>query len=343
MIRELSVDEFLQQSAANLTLDVRSEGEFTHAHIPHATNLPLFNNEERAVVGTLYKQQGRNDAIQKGLEIIGPKMAFFTQLVKEQIQNNKVFVHCWRGGMRSSSMAWLLNLMGWEVYVLKGGYKSYRNKVLEEIVLPRKYALLGGFTGSGKTIVLQALKENGEQVIDLEGLANHKGSAFGALGEDAQPSTEMFENLLHKSLNSLNNQKTIWVEDESKTIGTVYLENCFLQNIRQSPFYVVEIPFAERVETLVKSYGSFPVEALEASIKKINRRLGDQNCREAITALAEGKIAAAAAITLRYYDKAYQFSLDKRKEKVSARLNFDKFDPHLIATKLIAQNSLQKI
>jgi len=343
MIRELSVDEFLQQSAANLTLDVRSEGEYNHAHIPHSSNLPLFNNEERSVAGTLYKQHGRNDAIQKGLEIIGPKMAGFTQLVIEQIQNNKVFVHCWRGGMRSSSMAWLLNLMGWDVYVLKGGYKAYRNKVLEHFTLPKKYALLGGFTGSGKTKVLNALHESGEQVIDLEALANHKGSAFGALGEREQPSTEMFENLLHQVLMTMNHNSTIWVEDESKTIGKVYLNNIFLKNIRQAAFFVIEIPFAERVEALVNSYGSFSFEELEAAIHKISKRLGNENSRDAITALTQGDITSAAAITLRYYDKAYQFSLEKRKENTHQRLHFDMFDAHHIAKQLIAQNLLQKV
>jgi tRNA 2-selenouridine synthase len=153
----LSTDEFLKQSKDHLCLDVRSPKEFNQGHLPHAIHLPLFDDEERAKVGTAYKQQGRQTAIELGLQIVGPKMAEFARFVKPLAPANKVFVHCWRGGMRSGSVAWMFDLLGYEVYTLKGGYKAYRNHVLTELGNPSRYVVIGGFTGSGKTAILHHL------------------------------------------------------------------------------------------------------------------------------------------------------------------------------------------
>jgi len=178
-------------------IDVRSPGEFVRGHIPGAHSVPLFTDEERAVVGTLYKQQGRDAAVREGLRIVGPKLATIVDEARALAPDGRIGVHCWRGGERSGSVAWLLDKAGFtEVFTLKRGYKAFRQHVLEAFNMPHDLRVLGGYTGTGKTETLAHLRELGEQVIDLEGLAHHKGSSFGALGEEPQPTTEHFENLL---------------------------------------------------------------------------------------------------------------------------------------------------
>jgi tRNA 2-selenouridine synthase len=204
MSKALDITDFMALSQGHLTIDVRSPKEFTKGHIPHAVNLPLFNDEERAKIGTLYKQKGKNNAIETGLEIVGPKMADFVRFVKPLAKESKIFVHCWRGGMRSGSMAWLFDTMGYEVFTLKDGYKAYRRQVLEGLGRKARYIIVGGRTGCGKTEILHKLREYGEQILDLEKLANHKGSAFGALGEAPQQGTEQFENNLHFEMSKLD-------------------------------------------------------------------------------------------------------------------------------------------
>src|ERR1043165_5764079 len=315
MITQLGLDEFLIQSDGHLILDVRSEGEFKHGHILQATNLPLFNNEERKEVGTLYKQKGRNDAILLGLDIVGKKMGDFVRFAQPKMKDNKVFVHCWRGGMRSGSMAWLLNLFGYEVLVLKGGYKAYRHHALEVVARKFHYIVLGGRTGSGKTEVLKALKAAGEQVVDLEALANHKGSAFGALGQEAQPSTEHFENMLAEELKKFDPAKRVWLEDESKTIGKVFLDLNFWNHLRLSPVFVIELPLEVRLKKLTEEYGRFSTEELKASFDNIVRRLGNEQWKNAVAALEEKNLGLAAEIALYYYDKAYDKGLTMKETK----------------------------
>ena len=179
-------------------LDVRSPAEFEQGHIPGAINVALFTNEERARVGTIYKTQGKDEAVLEGLRIVGPKMASIVEQALELAPERKLKVHCWRGGMRSGSVGWLLRQAGFSVEVLNGGYKAYRQKVLQELANPFNFVVVGGPTGSGKTHVLKALQNSGEQVIDLEGLAHHRGSAFGHMGLEEQPSSEYFENLLQR-------------------------------------------------------------------------------------------------------------------------------------------------
>ena len=335
MIQQLSIEDFLAQSKEHLTLDVRSEGEFNYGRIPHATNLPLFNNEERKIVGTAYKQQGKNEAVLLGLDIVGKKMADFIRMVQPLIKDNKVFVHCWRGGMRSGSMAWLLNLFGYEVFVLRGGYKSYRHFVLALLAKKFPYIVLGGRTGSGKTIVLNELKKSGEQVIDLEALANHKGSAFGALGQLQQPSTEHFENLMAEELKGFDENKRVWLEDESRTIGKVFLDMNFWNQLRLAPLFVVELPVEVRLKKLVEEYGSFSIEELKTSFGNIVRRLGNEQWKNAIAALEEKNIDLAAKIALHYYDKAYDKGIAMKETKEIFRFAFEADEMSVIAQTLI--------
>ncbi len=319
-IQKISVDEFVNLSLIHPVFDVRSEAEFSHAHIPGAHNLPLFNNEERAVVGTIYKQQSRELAIKKGLEYFGPKMKDMVVFVEEAItklnpENKTVLVHCWRGGMRSAGVAWLLDLYGFKVYTLVGGYKAFRNWVLSRFDQKVTFRILGGYTGSGKTIVLSALKEKGAPVIDLEGLAGHKGSAFGNIGLPKQPSQEMFENRfaveIHKNTTVLS-EKEIWLEDESQRIGTVNIPQILWNHIRTCPVYFLDIPFEERLNYLVETYGKLdPIELGEA-IKRIQKRLGGLETKLALQYLGEGNLKDCFSILLKYYDKQYSKGLENR-------------------------------
>ncbi len=337
MIHQLNIEEFLALSKEHLTFDVRSEGEYNYGHILHAVNLPLFNNEERKVVGTAYKQQGKNEAILLGLDIVGKKMGDFVRFAQSQIKDNKVFVHCWRGGMRSGSMAWLFNMFGYEVYVLKGGYKAYRCDVLDWIGKNFRLIVIGGRTGSGKTEVLRKLKEQGEQVIDLEKLANHKGSAFGSLGLPPQPSTEHFENLLAEELKIFDVNKRVWLEDESKSIGRVFLNLNLWKNMVASPLFVIDLPLNVRLERLVADYGENQMKGLEEAITNIKRRLGNEKWKNAIEALHAKDFAQVADITLYYYDKAYDKGLSLKETKELFRFSFNEGDIEEIAKVLIAE------
>lgn len=339
MIHQLSVDDFLLQSKGHLVLDVRSEGEFNYGHILNAISLPLFNDEERKIVGTSYKQQGKNEAILLGLDIVGKKMSEFVRFVQPLLKDNKVFVHCWRGGMRSGSMAWLLNLFGYEVYVLKGGYKAYRQHVLDALAKKFNYIVIGGRTGSGKTKVLAELKALGEQVVDLEALANHKGSAFGALGQQKQPSTEHFENLLAEELKQFDASRRVWLEDESKTIGKVFLDLNFWNHLRLSPLFAIELPVVIRVEKLIAEYGDFSGQELKASFDNIERRLGNEQWKNAIAALEDNDLKRATEIALRYYDKAYDKGIAMKETKEVSRFNFEQHDYKTIAATLIEEAS----
>jgi tRNA 2-selenouridine synthase len=208
-VKRLSISEFVSMMEQYPILDVRSPSEYAHAHMKNAYSLPLFTDEERKVVGTAYKQQGKQPAIKLGLNYFGVKMTSMVTEVEALLAsssdptNKVVLVHCWRGGMRSAGVAWLLDLYGYTVYTLVGGYKAYRNWVLAQFTLEYTFKVIGGYTGSGKTETLHTLGQLQEPIIDLEGLAHHKGSAFGNLGQPVQPSQEQFENLLAQSLYTL--------------------------------------------------------------------------------------------------------------------------------------------
>jgi tRNA 2-selenouridine synthase len=319
-IEKIKIEKFIELSFRFPVLDVRSEGEFEHAHIPGAYNLSLFNNEERKDVGTIYKQKSREAAIKKGLDYFGPKMSSMIVAAEEIVAKQEhvqktVLVHCWRGGMRSAGVAWLLDLYGFKVYTAIGGYKAFRNWVLEGFSKPHRLQILGGYTGSGKTELVHGLENRGAVVIDLEGIAGHKGSAFGNIGLPKQPSQEMFENrlatLLHKK-EMEHPKSTIWLEDESQRIGTVNIPIPFWNQMRSSPVTFLDIDFNKRLDYLVKNYGKLNQEELRDAILRIQKRLGGLETKTAVAALDEGNLHACFSILLKYYDKHYYKGLNNR-------------------------------
>ena len=259
-VETLTVSHFFEYYSHRPIIDVRSPGEFQKGHIPGAFNVPLFNNEERAIVGTTYKQKSREEAIEIGYAMVVPKMQGFLDKSREIAPSGEVTVHCWRGGMRSASFARHLSEAGFQkVSVIEGGYKAFRNFVLDFFTQTFHLKILGGYTGSGKTEILKHLHELGEQVVDLEGLANHRGSAFGAIDLPPQPSVEHFENMLFYELNQLDLNKNIWVEDESKNIGSVFIPPAFFKQMKSNITYFLNISREERAKHLKHTYGNLSI------------------------------------------------------------------------------------
>jgi tRNA 2-selenouridine synthase len=323
-IEKIDISRFLELGSRIPVFDVRSPGEFSHAHIPGAYSLPLFTDEERKIVGTAYKQQSREQAIKSGLDFFGPKMRPMIEEVTEILKAHRghsenglpdksVLVHCWRGGMRSAGVAWLLDMYGFRVYTLAGGYKSFRNWALGCFEQEHNINVLGGYTGSGKTEVLLHLKTMGEPIVDLEGIACHKGSAFGSLGMPAQPSQEMFENELALSLYTVaRSGSSIWMEDESQRIGHINIPIKFWQMMRTRPVYFIDVPFENRLDFITRSYGKNQKAELSAAITRIQKRLGGLETKTAQGHLAEDNLKESFRILLHYYDKLYTKALANR-------------------------------
>ncbi len=335
MAKQLEISEFLKQSEQIPVIDVRTPAEYKHAHIPGALNIPLFSNDERAHVGITYKKKGKEQAVMLGLDLVGSKLSGFVKQAKKIAVDKKLLIHCWRGGMRSSSMAWLFNTAGLKTKTLTGGYKAYRRHIKSSFAKDYKLFVLGGMTGSGKTEILRAMADLGEQFIDLEKLAHHKGSAFGSLGQLNQDSTEQFENYLYEDWKKLDINKTVWIEDESQAIGTIRVPEEIYTLIRISPVVKINLPKSERIEWLVKDYGDFDKEMLKAGVIRIERRLGGLSTKEALQAIELNDFHKVADITLQYYDKAYNYGFSKRKSQSIFEINLDRIDPDKNANEII--------
>ncbi|MEO0855166.1 MAG: tRNA 2-selenouridine(34) synthase MnmH, partial [Cyanobacteria bacterium J06648_11] len=286
MPQTLSLAEFL--AAPGVILDVRSPAEFEQGRIPGAVNLPLFENDERAQVGTCYKKQGREAAIELGLALVGPKMADLLKQAKDKASDRRVRVHCWRGGMRSSSVAQLLEMAGLTAITLRGGYKTFRRWCLSQFDRAKPILILGGMTGSGKTDILHALAELGEPVLDLEGLANHRGSSYGGLTQPPQPSTEQFENTIALQWHEYNSDRPIWIEGESRAIGSCRIPQGLFDQMMNAPVVQVERSRAERVSYLIGMYGDACNDELIAATERIRKRLGGARSKDAIHAIHHG-------------------------------------------------------
>lgn len=311
-VKRISLETFNALRLLGHTIaDVRSEKEFAAGHIPGARNLPILNNEHRAIVGTEYKHNGQEAAIRKGWDLAGPSLGNLYRQARKWMKDKPLLLHCWRGGMRSEIAAWVSAFGGGEVLVLEGGYKVFRHDVLQRLqVAPASLHVVGGKTGSGKTEFLAQLARQGEQILNLEGLAHHKGSSFGALGQDPQPSQEQFENNLAETLAAFDPAKPVWVEFESRTIGRVVLPEALFHAMLAAPMTVLDVPDEVRIRRLLKEYGGFPVPDLESATLRIAKRLGGQHAARALEALHTGDLETWMRVCLQYYDKAYNYGIE---------------------------------
>jgi tRNA 2-selenouridine synthase len=335
LYKNIPIQQFVRPGNAFIFFDVRSPSEFNAGHFPGAFNLPLFNDEERAAVGTAYKQQGRDEAMLLGLELSGPRMKDMVEEALRLAPKKQVALYCWRGGMRSNSVAWLLDWFGFEVTLLQGGYKQFRQWVFQQFEVSRDLMILGGKTGSKKTELLSEIRRSGHQVVDLEGLAAHKGSAFGGIGQQESPTQEQFENTLAMELFQTDPGEKLWLEDESRLIGRKVIPHALWEQMRTAQVMFLDIPAADRAIYLANTYGLMDRELLTASILSIQKRLGGLDTRMAREALEEGNMILTAEILLRYYDKAYMHGLSKREPGTIITLWPSGFDPAQMAAEII--------
>lgn len=318
-------------------MDVRSEGEYNEGHIPGALNIPLLNNQERVIVGTTYKEQGQLAAIKKGFELVGPRLIEIIELTLQTASpQNKILVHCWRGGMRSSNFSRFAEMAGIKTDVLEGGYKAYRQKAIESFSYPYPFLVIGGCTGSGKSELLRALAKAGEQVIDLERLAHHKGSVFGGLMMPPQPTTEQFQNKLFEELLKLNPAKRIWIEDESVAIGKIFLPEPFWKTMKASPIIEIDVPKPVRIERLVAEYGEANQQEFLSAMEKIVKKLGGQHFNTAKERLLAQDMPSVMETLLTYYDKAYQNGLSRKHHRIIQQLPWDGTQPAQLVRTLIS-------
>ncbi|HAN37951.1 MAG TPA: tRNA 2-selenouridine(34) synthase MnmH [Chitinophagaceae bacterium] len=310
-------DALVMQQKGIPLIDVRTPAEYLHAHVPLAVNVPIFSNEQRAHIGTLYKKTSRQAAVEAGLQYFAPNMLSLLATIKSITpMDSPVIVYCWRGGLRSGTMAWLLHLYGYEVYQLTGGYKAFRNWVLAQQHLPQgNFNVLAGNTGSGKTTLLQTLAQSFDQpVLDLEQLANHRGSSFGQLGMPPQPSQEQFENLLAFHIHKLQVQypnQPIWVEDENQRVGNVFIPLAWYQYLHQQPTFVLQVAKEQRLQNIVQDYGIFEATALIDGVMRIEKRLGGMLAKTIVTHLINRNYTEAFDLLLDYYDRYYEKDLHK--------------------------------
>ena len=242
-------------------VDVRSPAEFAEDHMPGAVNCPVMSNEERARVGTLYKQESPFVAKKLGAALVARNIAgHIEQRFLDRPRTWKPLIYCWRGGKRSGAMAHVLRQVGWPASTLEGGYKSYRRHVVAELAeLPRRFAyrVVTGATGSGKSRLLEVLAAQGAQVLDLEALAAHKGSVLGGLPDEAQPSQKLFESRLLAVFQRLTFDRPVYVEAESRKIGALQVPDALLESMRASPCLRIEATDAARVAFLIGDYDYF--------------------------------------------------------------------------------------
>ena len=332
-------------------LDIRSPSEFNKGHWPGATNLPLFSDEERIAVGKAYKKQGRLQAVLLGLEITNPKMLDFkkvlesfknTNSLESQAKNTHYLrLYCWRGGMRSASLGWMANLLNLNAVILIGGYKSYRKWVLRQFQREWPIRLLGGKTGTGKTDILLSMEQQGISIIDLEGLANHRGSSFGSLGLPAQPSSEHFENLIAEDLDicSRNCKNGIWFEAESANLGCCRIPHELFKQMKHAPIIEINRSKEERVNQLVKVYAKHNKEDLKIATSRISRRLGPQRTKLALNAISNEKWEQVCEALLDYYDKCYEYELSKSSQRKT--IDISGLKPDSAAIKLLTEGLIE--
>jgi len=339
--KTLEIDKYMELAltAGSVVFDARSPKEFAEGHIPGAINLPLMDNDQRHEIGITYKKQGHDAAVEKGFELVGPHFAEKLKRAKELTDKREILVYCWRGGLRSNILAWLLQTGGFKVTLLKGGYKAFRNQNMSLFSTQANPVILSGKTGVGKTEILEMLIAAKQHVVDLEGFANHKGSAFGSLGKEEQPNQEQFENLVANQLRTIPNDHSVWIESESRFIGKVRIPDLLFNRMKSAPILDVERPIEERVDRILTEYGHFPKDILAEKTAGLSKRMGGDQVKAALEFLADDNLRDWIRILLHYYDKGYTHSRIRKEEDltectavihVSSSTNFDETIHQLI-------------
>ncbi|MEA5535013.1 tRNA 2-selenouridine(34) synthase MnmH [Crocosphaera sp. XPORK-15E] len=313
--------KFNQQKKYDEIIDVRSENEFLEDHIPGAINLPVLNNEERKEVGTIYKKISAFEAKKIGAYLVSKNISHHLKTYfLDKNPRYSPLIYCWRGGQRSNSLGIILSQIGWQVKVLEGGYKTYRNYVIQQLKtlpLTLNYQILCGLTGSGKTYLLHQLAAQGYQVLDLEKIANHRGSLLGKEGtnkQESQPSQKYFDSLLLQELQTFDPHKTIWIESESYKIGNIYLPPNLWQKMKQSPCLEIQLPLEKRLDFLLKEYNYFREnsEELKENLKFLKSRYGRDKISQWFSWIDQEKwLEFVQDLLLTHYDPAYERSLEK--------------------------------
>ncbi len=333
------------RKAKGILIDVRSPDEYYKGHMPNSINIPIFDNAERSFIGKKYKISGREVAVREGFRIIEYKIdeliEKFISLYLSKISDKDSFkIYCARGGMRSYSMSWVLEKLKYPSIRLNGGYKSYRNWVLNSFKDRQNFIVIGGKTGTRKTKILTKLKSLGHQILNFESLANHRGSSFGGLGMKPQPTNEQYENLISEELNIFNKKIYIFVEAESPNIGRNRIPHEIYKQMKISKRIEIVRNESIRIKELIKTYSKYEKKELKDSVLKISKRLGPNRTKTAIDSIDNEDWENVCKSVLEYYDKCYEYELRDRKDvKI---LNMELRTDNEIITEIIKSLSINQ-
>jgi tRNA 2-selenouridine synthase len=320
-MQERSIEEILNNPKFQF-IDVRSPGEYEESHIPGAVNIPLFTDEERAEIGTIYKQQGQEDAKWRAMEVVSPKIPQLMSGIREVIKSGKIpAIYCWRGGMRSKAVTTFANLTGMPSVRIIGGFRAYRQYILDQLrpsLMPDKTVVLHGLTGVGKTKILQMLSERGHPTLDLEALACHRGSVFGQIGLFNPNNQKMFDALLYHRLKELVNKPYVILEAESKRIGKVVLPDFIIEAKQQGLHLMLVAPIEVRVKRIYEEYVQpfkhepwFHIRVLEA-FSPIKKRIATDVRIEIENSLENQDYHHFIQLILQhYYDPRYEHKINE--------------------------------
>lgn len=298
-------------------IDVRCPREFKKGHLTGAVNIPIFSNPEYEQLGTVYRTRGQEKAIELGEEYANRS----TPRILEQVSNlnNQIFIiYCARGGMRSKGMEMILNNSSYCVHRINRGYKSIRKHALDTFNEKREVFIIAGSTGTGKTEILKIMEKQGYNIIDLEGLANHRGSTFGDLGLEEQPTQQQFENNLSEKWIGTNKNQPVFIESESRKIGKVVIPEKLWKQMDSGYYLKIEMDIDRRVKNLLDEYGHHKKEKLKDRVNRISKRLGGMETKEAINLLDNNDLSEFCKLLLKkYYDKMYNQAYEIRESSKS--------------------------